>query len=174
MCGIVGLFLKTEALQPELGRLAELMLLEMRDRGPDSAGYAIYDQAGEKAKLTCMSKSGQTAWDDIVSRLSQETGHSHDLEVLEDHALLSTTSDGVASRNWLIDHAPDVTVLALGQSIELFKGIGDPENVAKRFGLATRSGTHAIGHTRFHLVEFFLRKCRLASDFTKQSNGCDQ
>ena len=148
MCGIVGLFLKTEGLRPELGRLAELMLLEMRDRGPDSAGFAIYDQAGDKAKLTCMSKSGDTVWDDVVARLCRETGHDHDLDVLEDHALISTPSDGIASRNWLIENAPDVTVLALGRSIELFKGIGDPQNVTHRFGLAKRTGTHAIGHTR--------------------------
>ena len=70
MCGIVGLFLKSEALQPELGRLTSLMLLEMRDRGPDSAGIAVYDQAGDKTKLTCLSKSGQTDWDAIIAKLA--------------------------------------------------------------------------------------------------------
>ena len=42
MCGIVGLFLKDEALQPDLGRLTGLMLRELCDRGPDSAGFAVY------------------------------------------------------------------------------------------------------------------------------------
>ena len=148
MCGIVGLFLKSEALQPELGRLTNLMLREMRDRGPDSAGFAIYDKAGNNAKLTCLSKSRETNWDDVVSRLVAETGNHHDVEVLDDHALVTTNGDGVASRNWLIANVPSVTVLALGQSIELFKGVGDPQNVAERFGLAERSGTHAIAHTR--------------------------
>ena len=148
MCGIVGLFLKTEALQPDLGRLTNLMLREMRDRGPDSAGFAVYDQAGDRAKLTCLSKSGDTDWQSVVSRLSAQTGGDHQLEVLDDHALISTASDGAVARNWLIDNVPEVTVLALGQSIELFKGVGDPENVAARFGLAGRRGTHAIAHTR--------------------------
>ena len=42
MCGIVGLFLKDESLQSQLGSLVESMLSEMGDRGPDSAGFAIY------------------------------------------------------------------------------------------------------------------------------------
>ena len=42
MCGIVGLYLKNPALESQLGKLFEPMLLAMTDRGPDSAGFAIY------------------------------------------------------------------------------------------------------------------------------------
>ena len=42
MCGIVGLFLKNQALAPELGRLTAKMLITMSERGPDSAGFALY------------------------------------------------------------------------------------------------------------------------------------
>src|SRR4029077_15607483 len=42
MCGIVGLFLKNKALEPELGRMMSGMLATMCDRGPDSAGFAVY------------------------------------------------------------------------------------------------------------------------------------
>ena len=52
MCGIVGLFLKDEALQPDLGRLTGLMLRELCDRGPDSAGFAVYG-AESRGTLTC-------------------------------------------------------------------------------------------------------------------------
>ena len=45
MCGIVGLYLKNDALRPELGRLFRPMLIEMTGRGPDSAGVAIYRDA---------------------------------------------------------------------------------------------------------------------------------
>ena len=43
MCGIVGLFLKDSNLQPELGSLLSTMLISMTERGPDSAGIAIYN-----------------------------------------------------------------------------------------------------------------------------------
>ncbi len=37
MCGIVGLFIKDPALEPQLGRLTARMLETMTGRGPDSA-----------------------------------------------------------------------------------------------------------------------------------------
>ncbi|MEK9572385.1 MAG: glutamine amidotransferase, partial [Paracoccaceae bacterium] len=42
MCGIVGLFLKDDSLKPRLGEMLSAMLITMTDRGPDSAGIAIY------------------------------------------------------------------------------------------------------------------------------------
>ena len=42
MCGIVGLFLKDQSLEARLGDMLTDMLITMTDRGPDSAGIAIY------------------------------------------------------------------------------------------------------------------------------------
>ena len=42
MCGIVGLFLKNKVLAPQLGSLTAQMLAVMSERGPDSAGFAVY------------------------------------------------------------------------------------------------------------------------------------
>ena len=42
MCGIVGLFLKDKSLEPQLGAMLSDMLVSLSDRGPDSAGIAIY------------------------------------------------------------------------------------------------------------------------------------
>ena len=42
MCGIVGLFLKDRRLDSSLGSLLSDMLVTMSDRGPDSAGIAVY------------------------------------------------------------------------------------------------------------------------------------
>ena len=42
MCGIVGLFIKNPALEGRLGELISAMLVEMSERGPDSAGIAVY------------------------------------------------------------------------------------------------------------------------------------
>ena len=41
MCGIVGLYLKNPDLEPRLGRMLSAMLIQMTDRGPDSAGIAV-------------------------------------------------------------------------------------------------------------------------------------
>src|SRR6516162_9263883 len=42
MCGIVGLFCKSPELEPRLGELLASMLVQLSDRGPDSAGIAVY------------------------------------------------------------------------------------------------------------------------------------
>ena len=42
MCGIVGLYAKSAATRAQLGAHAGRMLVEMGDRGPDSAGIAVY------------------------------------------------------------------------------------------------------------------------------------
>ena len=53
MCGIVGLFLKDASLERELGGLLAGMLATLCDRGPDSAGFAVYgDATPESMKLT--------------------------------------------------------------------------------------------------------------------------
>ena len=42
MCGIVGLFLKKPELEARLGAWLAPMLTGMGERGPDSAGFAVY------------------------------------------------------------------------------------------------------------------------------------
>jgi amidophosphoribosyltransferase len=70
------------------------------------------------------------------------------VQQIEDHAILKTIGDGEAARRWLIDHVSAATILSQGDSIEIFKGVGDPDAIARRLDLAGFSGTHAIGHTR--------------------------
>lgn len=148
MCGIVGLFLKNKELEPDLGRLTALMLKEMRDRGPDSAGFAVYGDEVEGTKITLLSKTNETDWSALAKGLSKATGEDVDVKTVGNHALFTTPAEGLGARRWIIDNAPDVTVLAAGKSIELYKGIGDPDAVIEDYALAKRTGTHAIGHTR--------------------------
>jgi len=149
MCGIVGLFLKDAALEPDLGRLTAAMLNELSDRGPDSAGFAVYaPDAAETSKISAVAASGAPAWQVIAEDLAAALHAPVAVEVIEDHAIFKTCADGAAARAWLIDHVPGVSVLAQGRSIEIFKGVGAPAHVAARLKLAERRGTHAIGHTR--------------------------
>ena len=50
MCGIVGLYLKNPKLKSKLGRMFKPMIIEMTNRGPDSAGVAIYRNPVKKAE----------------------------------------------------------------------------------------------------------------------------
>jgi len=149
MCGIVGLFLKHTNLQPELGRLTAAMLSQLRDRGPDSAGFAVY--GGETpgiTKICAVAREGAVAWPHVAERLAKAIGADVTADEIEDHAIFKTAGEGSAARKWLIENVPEATVLSQGQSIEIFKGVGDPDRIAGRLKLAERRGSHAIGHTR--------------------------
>jgi amidophosphoribosyltransferase len=149
MCGIVGLFIKNAGLEPELGRLTAMMLSELRDRGPDSAGFAVYTRDTARiTKICAVAQEGVVHWQQIASRLSRALAASVSVEEIEDHAILKTEGNGNAAREWLTDAVPEATVLSHGRSIEIFKGVGDPDRIAERLKLADRRGSHAIGHTR--------------------------
>ena len=75
MCGIVGLFLKDEALQPDLGRLTGLMLRELCDRGPDSAGFAVYGgESSGTTKICMVNRNGAVDWTSVAGRLGTAIG----------------------------------------------------------------------------------------------------
>jgi glutamate synthase domain-containing protein 1 len=146
MCGIVGLFLKTPELEPQIGRLTAEMLAVMTDRGPDSAGFAVYGRPSP-AGLKFTLRGGDFA--SLQARLAARTGVALTLERKDDHALLTLPAAAEAEvRAALAVVSPETLIVGAGTRMELYKGIGLPAAVSARFGLPGMSGTHAIGHTR--------------------------
>lgn len=142
MCGIVGLFLKNEAMEPELGALLAGMLEVMTDRGPDSAGFAVYSDGGAgHVKLTVRGSD--------LGGVAAALGAGASGVVRDTHLVLSVPADREAAvRQWLRQERPDLSVVGAGRRIELYKEVGLPGDVARRFGLSGMSGSHGIGHTR--------------------------
>ena len=149
MCGIVGLFLKNAEFQARLGAHLSAMLVEMSDRGPDSAGFALYRPNGDaETKLTLFHPDEQLAWDTLAVEITQSVGGHVSVQRRASHAVLTTDADPAAVRSWLRANRPDIRIMGMGASIEIYKEKGLPGAVVDRFGLAGMSGTHAIGHTR--------------------------
>ena len=149
MCGIVGLFLKDTALEPELGGLVAGMLATMCDRGPDSAGFAIYGEGRPGTiKLTLRAPSGSTL-EPLAGKLAKVAGCNVAPVLRDTHMIITVPAEREAAvRAELAAIAPTVTVVGSGQRMQIFKEVGRPDSVATRFGLADMAGTHAIGHTR--------------------------
>jgi len=149
MCGIVGLFCKTETHRHELGRLTEVMLAEMGDRGPDSAGFAVYDAGVPgRTRITVLAEGLKVDWGPVAAALEATLGAEVTVAAVHDHAVFSTDGDGRSARQWIIDNVAGATVLAQGNKIEMFKAVGYPDLVAERYDLASRTGTHALAHPR--------------------------
>ena len=150
MCGIVGLFLKDQSLEPDLGRLLSGMLTTMCDRGPDSAGFAVYGAPTTgMAKITVQSSTPETAFANLAAAMETAIGAEAHLDRKSSHAVLSVPADKAeVARGALRDGHPDIRIMGTGDAIEIYKEVGYPTEVSKRFGLDGMTGTHGIGHTR--------------------------
>ena len=150
MCGIVGLFLKDKSLEPKLGDMLTDMLITMTDRGPDSAGIAIYgaDSSG-RAKLTVQSDAPEEAFDGLDGALAEALSGDVSIRVIDTHAVLELPAGKEEeARAALAELRPGLRVMSAGDTIEIYKEVGLPEKVAERFNVRGMGGSHGIGHTR--------------------------
>jgi amidophosphoribosyltransferase len=51
-------------------------------------------------------------------------------------------------KTWLGKAAPQIYVLSMGRSIDLYKDIGAPAEIVERYALNKVTGTHVVAHTR--------------------------
>jgi len=149
MCGIVGLLVKKPQLRERLGELMLPMLIGMTERGPDSAGMAVFGApvAASKRKLSLYCAAPGFDWKHLEGEAS-EAFADVSLVVKVNHAVLESASDPQAIKRWLHEQYPAVQVLSVGRRIDLYKDVGLPAEVAQRYGFAQLAGTHLVGHTR--------------------------
>lgn len=150
MCGIVGLFLKDPKLEPKLGAMLTDMLITMTDRGPDSAGIAIYGRPEKgRAKLTVQSANPDADFETLAADLGKAIAAKVTGTAKDTHMVLELPDDRLdAARHALRGLRPNAKVMSAGEGIEIYKEVGLPKDVAARFDVAHMSGTHGIGHTR--------------------------
>ncbi|MGB7244087.1 MAG: glutamine amidotransferase family protein [Sulfitobacter sp.] len=150
MCGIVGLFLKDPSLEPKLGEMLTSMLITMTDRGPDSAGIAIYSgETAGRTKMTVQSDDPDVAFAGLDKALSKALGGTVGMQIKSTHAVLDIPAGTTANtRALLAEMDRGIRVMSRGDSLEIYKEVGLPKDVAARFDVSHMQGTHGIGHTR--------------------------
>lgn len=152
MCGIAGLFAKSADVEAALGDHLAGMIGQLVDRGPDSAGVAIYRDpvpAGS-AKVSLLDPAGSRAWHEVAATLGG-LASTQVLRDLGDQALLRVEAAPEDARAYLAEHFPDLVLLSSGESIETYKRAGIatvPGGLIDACGLRGLSGGHAIAHTR--------------------------
>ncbi len=149
MCGIVGLYLKNSSMENQLGALFAPMLIEMTDRGPDSAGLAIYNHADSSAtKFTAFHPYPDFNWNSMAEQIAAELGAPVTARKNESHCVLLTNADLDKVTEYLESYDSQLQIMSYGHAIEIYKETGLPAEVARRFDLTSMSGSHIIGHTR--------------------------
>ncbi len=150
MCGIVGLLVKKPALREQLGELMLPMLIGMTERGPDSAGLAVFTEPVPEAhrKLSLYSGGGDFDWNAFEAASRQALGEDSALAVQANHAILETAAAPEKAKAWVKKAYPQLHVLSAGRAIDLYKDVGAPADVAARYDFGKLAGTHLVGHTR--------------------------
>jgi len=149
MCGIVGIYLKNEGLQPELGGLLAAMLVEMSDRGPDSAGIALYrDPVPDSSCKLTLHAANRCDWDALRTEMAANLQADVKLDVRASHAVVVIAASAASVQDWLGTQHPELRIMSAGSAIEIYKEKGLPVEFVRQFRLSELNGTHALGHTR--------------------------
>src|SRR5260221_13484258 len=95
MCGIVGLFAKSAALEQRLGEHRAAMLVKVSDRGPDSAGVALYRDPAPSgsSRLTLFSPDPLENWQLLRDSLAESFAGCAEPRLRASHAVLTVGAD---------------------------------------------------------------------------------
>ena len=150
MCGIVGLLVKKPGHRSKLGEWMLPMLVGMSERGPDSAGLAVFTEPVAKGRRKVSLYAGDHAidWKKIERAAKVKFGRDTTITVKGNHAVLESKAASQNVRLWVNQTYPELYVLSAGQAIDLYKDTGLPAEIAERYGFRHLQGTHLVGHTR--------------------------
>ncbi|MGQ4599792.1 class II glutamine amidotransferase [Nocardia sp. R6R-6] len=150
MCGIVGLHLRDPALYPQLGTLLTDMLDQLCDRGPDSAGMAVYGDPvwsppGESTVSLLDSALPAT---ELAASLRDALGVAVTGIDLAPTTVLHAPIDATELAQAVLRITPSARVIGFGADLTVVKGTGNPTELAHRFGLPGAAGWQGVAHTR--------------------------
>jgi glutamate synthase domain-containing protein 1 len=150
MCGIAGIYTKTDALRSQLGAYLSAMLQQLADRGPDSAGVAFYRAPAPDGwcKISVHSAAEEPDWDGVADALAVQFGDCTRTGTRATHATFAVAADAADVQAWLRETRPELSLMSAGQTIEIYKEAGAPADFVRRFDLTSLDGSHALGHTR--------------------------
>jgi len=150
MCGIVGIYYKNKDLNKYLGTMLSSMLVQMSERGPDSAGVAVYRNTVDSSstKITLHAADEEYDWNQLHSLLAKAFSTDVAIEIRVNHAVVTTTAPLPEFRTWLALNCSDLRIMSAGSTIEIYKEKGAPREFVDRFQLQDIQGSHALGHTR--------------------------
>jgi amidophosphoribosyltransferase len=122
----------------------------MAERGPDAAGLAVFATAVKPPlrRFSLFSERHGYDWSGLAGSLETDLGCRADIVTRDNHAEVVAPLEVDRLRQWLKQRGNGVRVLSVGHSIEVFKDVGRPDEVARRYEFSALRGTHCVGHTR--------------------------
>jgi len=132
------------------------MLRALANRGPDSAGVALYSPPRDEWVLQI--KLGEKVAGEQAAKVVEErvaaVGRVLDTQITEAYMRVVVAGDAEPQALIAAVEEADATggeraeVVSLGHSLEIVKQVGSPEYLDATFNISSCLGTHAVGHTR--------------------------
>lgn len=150
MCGIVGLLVKRPALREQLGEFMLPMMVGMAERGPDSAGLAVFGEevSGELRKFSLYASQHAFDWAEFSEALNRFLAEPAEIKACDNHAIVVAAAARPLLEKFIEHEYPRLHVLSAGRVIDVYKDTGHPAEVAERYGFGALTGSHLVGHTR--------------------------
>ena len=153
MCGIAGLFVQSTAKRTDIGRMFTAMLEALTERGPDSAGIAVYRDPVELgwSKYSLCAAEYNFNWTDLEQRVAAELTTNISITATGRYAIVRCEDTCPRLDQWLASQTAQewqIQVVGVGSEMEIYKDVGDPGQIAQRYAIAEMQGSCMIGHTR--------------------------
>lgn len=150
MCGIVGLLIKNPAMRGQLGAWMTPMLVEMGARGPESAGLAVYSAGLPEGsrKYSMYAPRWDYDWAPFTVAVVESFGSDAQMAVKGNHAVLICAEPLARVKPWIAERFPQLHLLCAGRSMDIYKDVGHPAEISRRYEFGTLAGSHVVGHTR--------------------------
>ena len=159
MCGIAGVMFKHGETGLSAGRALIDMLDGCQHRGPDSTGFALYEDAdpGQLRLRFLVEEDGTGAGVGHNSAESaiadiRKTLEEYGAEIVDDervgnsYRVVVRFSGDVQKLTYDMEHA--ATLISIGESLDIRKDVGGAHDVDEVFHVGEVAGTHGLGHVR--------------------------
>ncbi|HEX7201910.1 MAG TPA: glutamine amidotransferase [Arthrobacter sp.] len=154
MCGIAALQLRNPSLHPQMGSLLSSMLCQIVDRGPDSAGLAVYNTPGlvsdGTSTLSLLGKDQGMTTAAITAGVTAmlPAGAAAATKVVGDTTLVSAAVGTDLLVKAVSETLPGATIIGRGEHVAVMKSVGHPMDIAAEHGLEAMAGSQGLSHTR--------------------------
>ncbi|WP_285247906.1 glutamine amidotransferase [Pseudarthrobacter sp. efr-133-R2A-89] len=154
MCGIAALQLRNPSLHPQMGALLSSMLCQIVDRGPDSAGLAVYNTPGlvspGRSTLSLLGRDQGMATAAITGGIAAllPSDAAPAVQVVGDTTLVSAAVGTDLLVKAVSETVPGATIIGRGEHVAVMKSVGHPMEIAAGHGLDAMAGSQGLSHTR--------------------------
>jgi glutamate synthase domain-containing protein 1 len=121
------------------------MLVQMGERGPDSAGTAFYADGTGRSKVT-IQHDDPSVLDEALQAL--DGSFSVTSRARGSHRVIESDESADTLAGWIGESYPAIRIMSSGERIEIYKEKGHPREFVEQYALDDISGSHALAHTR--------------------------